>query len=558
MIFMILLGVSIGQDLSSSATAMLSKSPTAMLRSKSPTAMFRSKSPTAMFRSKSPTAMSRSKPSSVRRSKSPTRKFTLPPTPMRTNTFADCWNPEALSRCAMKMVNQRPKLCARNVTRPTCMNKDITKELTVDGMTKNVSLSVSCPSCIPESAIRSFCKMKVTNICPTGRKPKPDFKEIPLTIASKSAGTKFSLCPDCLPKFVPSTCTKTDIKACSVKLAAGSGRPRDCGVGERPIKEGCCFSCTPLSVTCTKITCPQMRACNMKNNTAGRLSNEASVLKSNCCRSCIPDGIKKKVGEKCTRAQFTEYMSTLPVCEYKEKAVVDTRVSHVCGPSCKRPESSRNISDVMQCLRTRSKCDAVTPTGETELVLPGDACASCIRKRPTCTCSGLLKENGVCVRKNGKSVCVKKIKLGLKLKLKSVKQEIKRLNTDETVELIREFISRFCERASSTDRCASLKDRVLDSLKCTKKKNSTRDSSTIDIELEMAESPVATKAMAQGRRLLGSTSHDTANLVEDAIADDEDYVDSIQTTSTPASGSKSIVSGFIILMSLISHLLTVI
>jgi len=253
-------------------------------------------------------------------------------------------------------------------------------------------------------------------------------------------------------------------------------------------------------------------------------------------------------------------MSTLPACEYKEKAVVDKRASHVCGPSCKRPESSLNISDVLQCLRTRPKCDALTATGERELVLPGDACASCKRKRPTCTCSRSLKGKGVCVRKNGTSVCVKKVRFALRLKLKSLKQEIKGLNNDETVEFLREMVSRFCERTGEADRCASFKERVLDSMQCIKKKNSTRDSSTIDIELELAESPVTPGSVAQGRRLLGSTSHDTANLVEDAIADDDEYVDSVQyntPTPTPGSGSKRIVSGFVILMSFIGHLLTV-
>jgi len=294
----------------------------------------------------------------------------------------------------------------------------------------------------------------------------------------------------------------------------------------------------------------------MKNSTAGQLNNEAPILKSDCCRSCIPDGIKKRVGEKCTRTQFREYMSMLPVCEFKERAVFDTRASHVCGPSCKRPQSSFNISDVMKCLRTRSKCDSVTANGESEPILPGDACATCIRKRPTCTCSGSLKNKGVCVRKNGNSICVKKIFLGLKLKLKSLKQEIKRLNTSETVELIREFVSRFCERTSSKNRCASFKDRVLDSLKCIKKKNSTRDPSTIEIELEMAESPVTTTTMAQGRRLLGSTSHETANLVEDAIADDDEYIASI-TMDPDFSDSNSILPGFIVLLSFIGHLLIV-
>lgn len=489
-------------------------------------------------------------------SRPPKPMYNFPPMPPLTGTLADCWNPRALSLCGMKMASKRPKLCTANSVRPTCISKNFTKELQVDGMTKTLSLSLSCPSCIPESAINSFCKKKVTNICPTGRKPNPEFKEIAVTIASRNAGTEFSLCPDCLPKFVPSTCTKTELKACFTKLANTGSRPRACGEGERPIKEGCCMSCTPQSVRCTPAMCPKIRVCKMKNITAGRLTNEAPVLKNDCCRKCIPDGIKKKVGEKCTRTEFKDYMSAVPICEYKEKAVADTAASHVCGPSCKRPQSSFNIGDVMKCLRSRSKCDAVTAPGERELVLPGDACARCIRKRPTCTCSGSLKKKGVCVRKNGNSICVKKIRLAVKLKLKSLKQEIKSMNRNDTVELIREFVSRFCERTSSATRCANFKERVLDSLQCTKKRNSTSDPSTIEIELEMAESPETTTSMAQGRRLLGSTSHETANLVEDAIADDDEIIDSLQYEMA-SSGSKSIVSGFIVLMSFIGHLLTV-
>merc|ERR1719445_1143987 len=105
------------------------------------------------------------------------------------------------------------------------------------------------------------------------------------------------------------------------------------------------------------------------------------------------------------------------------------------------------------------------------------------------------------------------------MKVKSViKNEFRNMTKENLTEVLKELTERFCERIDEAERCSNNLNMILDSLVCTGKRNiSTTD--LVEIDLEVAE---------------GAAIGDAVSLVEDAIRDDDDYIDN--TVSSSSSG----------------------
>merc|ERR1712038_122772 len=140
------------------------------------------------------------------------------------------------------------------------------------------------------------------------------------------------------------------------------------------------------------------------------------------------------------------------------------------------------------------------------------------------------------VRRDGTATkkCIPKRRIKLILKLKqSIRKEIRQASKETMTGVLKEFIQRFCEQNSEAQRCAQFKDKLLDSLECTKKTNGTRErkdkDNVVEIEVEFGDEEDA-------------ETENGCRLLSDAAKHDSDYVEGVEgdvVTPGPDSSASS-------------------
>jgi len=424
--------------------------------------------------------------------------------------------PEILRNCTKKLtMNNRLSMCADG-TDPDC------EEI--------------CPNCIPRGFLMSLCTVRPTMPCPPAK--------MPIFAFNRSSGRP-SLCPNCIPSPPANTCSREKAIACSKKI-----KDRDIGIcakeGEKPNKVDCCLSCLP------KCNRSHFEACKEDYASLRDCVGDEEAKVSKCCRVCKVAVKKRKgVDKKCSREDFKKAIRMTPECGSGEKPVVDEGVLS-CSPSCRRTESSFDLKDVIDCVKSKKECD-----GEEEpVVLPGERCSTCRWKG---ACAKTCNNAKVCVRArerdNIKKVvltCVKLRKLRFRLRKRNLTladawAKLKALTKDEIPNVLREMVERFCERNSQAKRCQRFSDVVRDSLVCKKKQEKDGD---IEIEVEVADGDM--EIMSTRRRL---AEDDTpAKFLEDAIEDNDIAGPEVLVEETDTSPPKddSAASRKVALMSVLS------
>merc|ERR1712141_900362 len=137
---------------------------------------------------------------------------------------------------------------------------------------------------------------------------------------------------------------------------------------------------------------------------------------------------------RCSRSDFLKALRTVEQCEVGERGITRQSIT-TCAPSCRRPESSHDITDVIECVRNLNRC----AENELQRVLPGEQCARCIEARPTCATA--CNDRQVCVRgRQDNPRCVNKKAATLILKVKqNLKERIQGLSKEQVVPVVLEF-----------------------------------------------------------------------------------------------------------------------
>lgn len=455
-----------------------------------------------------------------------------------------------IKRCAMLLKHRGPMKICRNFSSFRCVN----------GTSMRHPNTTWCPSCLSPQMLVSNCRQKV----PTCTNVKP-------MVVLKDTQFGWSLCPSCRPLDAPApSCTPAQVKACYTKMNGDvAQRPPACSAGERPVKDGCCVSCLPATVSCFPNTDPrtfkasaQVKTCIAKQKTNPVCANGTRPAIVNCCRSCTPLGADRPVDAagkklKCTRANFQKALENAPECELNERPL-NEKDQKSCAPSCRRPSSSFKLAEVVSCLTSLPLC----ANGSRPEFIPGERCPTCKPRKPVC--AGCTAKQ-VCVKKQvggqWKPTCVRKgfLKMRLTLKDASFRTKIKALaKAADAVEIFKEILARFCERPSEVDRCAMFKDRLDESMDVTEKTDVAGSTDKVDFTITTSFDSAKPTATG-GRRLL--QANDPTALLKDAVADSDPNVLSVDSSSngvdngqsTKSSGSK-LVSGFIAFLSMAVYL----
>merc|ERR1712141_449991 len=229
-----------------------------------------------------------------------------------------------------------------------------------------------------------------------------------------------------------------------------------------------------------------------------------------------------------------------PDCELEEKPLVDEESLRCCAP-CIRPASKVHLLRVIACRKFLKECDDDDdePDRKRNSFLPGEACPICGTKRPKCEPGCNDKQLCIHVRRNGTGTkkCIPKRRIKLILKLKQIiRKEIREASKETMTGVLREFVQRFCEQNSEAQRCARFKDKLLDSLKITKKTN--REDIEVELEVEFGDEEDA--ETRNHRRLLSETETGAESLLSDATKHDSDYVEGVETADvTPGPDSSA-------------------
>lgn len=249
------------------------------------------------------------------------------------------------------------------------------------------------------------------------------------------------------------------------------------------------------------------------------------------CRSCAPDAPKRDEGKKCSIQDFRTCKENTPSCDVEEEPLTDDE-NRRCCPPCVRPASKVHLLRVIACRKLLPECDD-DDSSKRSTFLPGDACPICEPKRPACAKACGAKSVCIRGRRDGEIVkkCVRKRRIKMILKLRpNVTEAIRSADKETMTRVLKEFVERFCERNGEAVRCAKFKEKIQESLECTKKKNREGSDDEIEIEVEHAGEDES----AEGRRLLADTDA-VEQFVNDAAKDDPDYVESstLEEPETP-------------------------
>jgi len=419
-----------------------------------------------------------------------------------------CWTAPHLIKCAIAGKTATP--CADGVE-PTCeVMEDASK----------------CPTCIPIPDGVKICSRTDIRECRPQETPSVET-------------TNGELCATCKPKmFEKPDCSEVQLKACATKLLETDNRPAVCEAGVRPERDdtGCCVTCTPKIATCTP---EQIKMCKSEYETTRECNaDEKSSIGDNCCRTCkyVKDVPTRTTATRCSLADMKLAFAAIPDCEEGEKGLTAKSFTS-CAPSCKRPESAFDMEDVIECLKDLPRCSSE----EKPVRLPNTRCPACLPKRPACAvaCAGARVCGRVPKNKTMVKKCLRKNQFKLRIKAKSAfSAKLKAFTASQMEGVLVEFVERYCERNGAADKCGEYLDRVRDSIKCVKKENG-KDSTIITLEVAEDEQD------AVQRRLLQDLSHEASDLVQDAVKDDTDLVDSAVVVTTgydENSVSKNMVS----------------
>jgi len=412
--------------------------------------------------------------------------------------------------------------------RPTCQRHEITwtdkGKVGKDGSTEAPQppkmYNISCPTCVPVDFMHHMCKEKPTEPCRGDNKPEMKWRE------SKS------LCPSCFKIPTTDECGADKRKACAGKLK--NRELEKCVDREVSMKKDCCFSCIPamladaekkkeMVVKCVKKLkdLPDCEDANNEGNDMRAEEKKVGARDGDGCRSCAPAAPKRAVGKKCAIEDFRKCKEISPTCDVEEEPLTD-RENLRCCPPCVRPASKAHLLRVIACRKLLPECDD-DDSSKRSTFLPGEACPICEPKRPACAKACGAKSVCVRARKDGEVVkkCVKKRRIKMILKLRpNITEEIQNADKKTMTRVLKEFVSRFCERNGEAERCDKFKEKIQDSLECIKKKKG-KESNEIEIEVEHAGEDES----AEGRRLLADTDA-VEQFVNDAAKDDPEYVES--------------------------------
>lgn len=444
-----------------------------------------------------------------------------------------CLSLRTIQLCRRLNSEFRPGLCGQGESN-VCTNSTFTDHPTFNGL--------NCPSCLPRSAIRPWCKNRVE---PCGDTAEP-------TLAFALTNNKLSICPTCYvaQEDASESCSRTDITVCTATLVA-AGVDGRCEEGERPTREGCCPSCTPRSM----IYC----AANAENDRRSLyrskdvcVQDEEPVVGEDCVPSCrAPASRSRAPGTRCSREDFLTSIRNARECEPLERGITDEQ-SESCGPSCRRPESSYELNEVVECIKDLRRCEQ----GEEPVQLLGSRCKSCVGRRPTC--EPACEEREVCARgsrrNGGTPRCVRKGIYTLRFRTRvgsSLGSSFRSFtNNDQPTRVLIEIVERFCERNSVESRCERFLGAVQDSLRCNRRREDPSNENEHIVEIEIAE----TEETSSSRRLL-SEDDTPLTLIQDAVTDvSEDVEGAVTVAPTPEDNNsfKNKLSGLVILLSMMN------
>jgi len=432
--------------------------------------------------------------------------------------------------------------------RPTCVVSEVTWEDETGKMPPK-TFNVSCPSCVPKG-LANLCKKRPMSKCDDDNK-----------FAMKWDDKNKDLCPSCFKVKEKEDCTLEERKQCLAKVKTMD----KCGERENAIKDDCCWSCKPRELPEDAEKKREMvEKCAKKIKGKSKCEEapdgddiddreedkKVGSRDADGCRSCAPPTKERaKKEDKCTLEDLKQCREDSPDCELEEKPLVDEDSLRCCAP-CIRPASKVHLLRVIACRKFLKECDDDEddePDRKRNSFLPGEACPICGTKRPKCEPGCNDKQLCIHVRRDGTATkkCIPKRRIKLILKLKqSIRKEIRQASKETMTGVLREFIQRFCEQNSEAQRCAQFKDKLLDSLECTKKTNGTRErkdkDNVVEIEVEFGDEEDA--ETENGRRLLSETATGAESLLSDATKHDSDYVEGVEgdvVTPGPDSSASS-------------------
>jgi len=388
--------------------------------------------------------------------------------------------------------------CHDETTLRQCYNPKAGPGIPICSKGDSTACRNGCPTCFPlENLVR--CAAPPTISCEELIRNKG----LGAFTVTWDADTK-TFCPPCYRKTVRGECTEDQGKECKQKIEGG--QIRQCDEDEHPGIENCC------------VTCIAKRECKPMDELKPCASLEDVVGKYGCW-SCRPSAVMRPSNDDCTSMQFREYKKLVPECTATEKPQLN-RSMLTCGPSCVRAASKKHLLEVIACKKQLPQCKD-DDTSKRNFFLPGQACPLCEPKRPGCPvkCDG----NKVCVRGRQKDKkCVRKRRIVLRIVLKKIlRSGLHNISKSDMTGILKELLQRYCERNAQESRCTPNLERILDSLDCTRLREQTEaevtdESMVYEVDVEIAESE--------------SEDDMSSELLEDAVKDDDDYVESAQST----------------------------